>query len=168
MDPAIRMEVVNRSRQAPVDVYTDPKASPTGFPFKVVDVEGSLADEALYQDRERVCDLGYLRTAYKREDGRIDYRCPAEPIDTYVKKGGTTEDAQGRKCLCNALMADIGLGQLRKDGRTERPLITSGDELRSLHRMLDGRADYTAADVVKWLMAGVRSMAGTRSMAGAH
>lgn len=160
MDPAIRMEVVNRSRQAPVDVYTDPKASPTGFPFKVVDVEGSLADEALYQDRERVCDLGYLRTAYKRGDGRIDYRCPAEPIDTYMKKGGTLEETQGRKCLCNALMADIGLGQIRKDGRTERPLITSGDELRSLHRMLDGRQDYTAADAVAWLTAGVRSLAG--------
>lgn len=159
MDPAYRLQVINRSRNAPVDVYTDAKASPTGFPFKVVDVDGSLSDEALYQDRERVCDLGYLRTAYKRGDGRIDYRCPAEPVDTYVKKGGNVEETRGRKCLCNALMADIGLGQIRKDGRVERPLITSGDELRALHRMLDGREDYSAADVIEWLTAGVSSMA---------
>jgi NAD(P)H-dependent flavin oxidoreductase YrpB (nitropropane dioxygenase family) len=155
MEPAIRKEVIRRSQREPVDVYTDAKASPTGFPFKVVDVEGSLADPELYAQRERVCDLGYLRTAFKRTDGRIDYRCPAEPIDTYVKKGGKAEETEGRKCLCNALMSDIGLAQLRKGGAVERPLITSGDDLRSLHRMVVGREDYTAAEALEWLLAGV-------------
>jgi NAD(P)H-dependent flavin oxidoreductase YrpB (nitropropane dioxygenase family) len=150
-----RKAVVRRSKYAPVDVFTDPLASPTGFPFKVVDLEGSLAHADVYAGRTRVCDLGYLRTAYVREDGRIDYRCPAEPVDTYLKKGGALEETVGRKCLCNALMADIGLGQVREHGDVERPLITSGDELRTLNRMLAGRDDYSAADVLEYLLAGV-------------
>ena len=37
---------------------------------------------------ERICDLGYLRQPYKREDGSLGYRCPAEPVADYVRKGG--------------------------------------------------------------------------------
>jgi len=155
MHDAFRRSVIQRSRVAPVDVLTDPRASPTGFPFKVVELEGSLSQAEVAAARTRVCDLGYLRTAFQREDGRIDYRCPAEPVDTYVKKGGAIEETTGRKCLCNALMADIGLAQIRENGDAERPLITSGDELRTLNRMLAGRADYSAADVLEYLLAGV-------------
>ena len=43
-------------------------ASPTGFPFKVVELEGTASDEDVYLDRERVCNLGQLRTAYKRDE----------------------------------------------------------------------------------------------------
>lgn len=136
-------------------MITDARASPTGFPFKVVGLEASLAMEDLYQARERVCDLGYLRTAYRTPGGRIGYRCPAEPVDTYVAKGGAREETVGRKCLCNALMADIGLGQVRRGGEVERPLLTSGDELRSLGRLLRGRSEYTAREVVEYLLGDV-------------
>ena len=159
MAEPFRKAIVRRSKYAPVDVYTDALASPTGFPFKVVDLEGSMAQADVYAARTRTCDLGYLRTAFKREDGRIDYRCPAEPIDTFLKKGGALEETVGRKCLCNALMADIGLGQVRDNGDVERPLITSGDELRSLAVMLAGRDDYSAADVLEYLLAGVTAVA---------
>jgi hypothetical protein len=121
-----------------------------------------------------VCDLGYLRTAYKREDGRVDYRCAAEPVKTYVKKGGKEEDTVGRKCLCNALMADIGHGQRRKDG-PERPIVTSGDDLERIGRFTHGQTRYTADQVIDYLLEGVElsapgadaeEMAGSGSGAG--
>jgi nitronate monooxygenase len=154
MQAGHRREILRRAAADGVDVLTDPLASPTGFPFKVVRLEGSLASEEVYQARERVCDLGYLRIAYRMEDGRIGYRCPAEPVETYLKKGGALEDTTGRKCLCNALMADIGLGQLREGGVAEKPLLTSGDDLRSLGSFLRGRTEYAAGEVLDYLLAG--------------
>jgi NAD(P)H-dependent flavin oxidoreductase YrpB (nitropropane dioxygenase family) len=152
-DHVLRQAAVGKE----VDVYTDARASPTGFPFKVVQLEGSNASTKQYLARQRVCDLGYLRKAYKREDGRIDYRCPAEPVDTYVKKGGRKEDTAGRKCLCNALMADIGHAQVQRNGDVERPILTSGDDLKNLSVFLQGRARYSARDVLDYLLAGVRA-----------
>ena len=60
------------------------------------------------------------------------YRCSAEPVENYVLKGGKAEDTVGRKCLCNALMANIGHQQTRKDGSVEPPLITVGDDLNTI------------------------------------
>ncbi|MDQ3388335.1 MAG: nitronate monooxygenase [Gemmatimonadota bacterium] len=144
-----------------VEVLTDSRASPTGFPFKVVQLGNTASDEGVYRARERVCDLGYLRTAYKGENGRVGYRCPAEPVDTYAKKGGSLDDTVGRKCLCNALMADIGHGQVRDTGEVEPPLITSGDDLIFIKRFLAGRIRYTAADVLEYLVAGVGARIGS-------
>ncbi|HUH13356.1 MAG TPA: nitronate monooxygenase [Longimicrobiales bacterium] len=155
IDRELKDKVLQQALSGEIDVVTDGRASPTGFPFKVVQLEGTNAKRKPYEARTRVCDLGYLRTAFKREDGRVDYRCPAEPVDTYVKKGGRVEDTVGRKCLCNALMADIGHGQFQKDGQTERPLLTSGDDLQNIHRFLDGRDHYSARDVLDFLVSGV-------------
>jgi NAD(P)H-dependent flavin oxidoreductase YrpB (nitropropane dioxygenase family) len=136
-----------------LDVRTDAVASPTGFPFKVVQSKGTLSDRVLYEKRERVCDLGYLRNAYRREDGRLDYRCSAEPVETFVKKGGKREDTEGRKCLCNSLFAAIDQPQVRKDGAVEQPLITSGDEINSIRNLVgDTGTGYTAADVIDYLL----------------
>jgi nitronate monooxygenase len=147
--------VLSESLHAPIDVVTDLRASPTGFPFKVVQLGGTMSSDAVYQARERVCDLGYLRTAFRMDNGRVGYRCPAEPVDTYVKKGGSVEDTVGRKCLCNALLADIGFGQLREGGEVEKPLLTSGDDLRTIQRFADGRPEYTAGDVIDYLLSGL-------------
>jgi nitronate monooxygenase len=151
VDPELKRQVIELSHQGGIDILTDGRASPTGFPFKVVELEATLTSEEPYTKRERVCDLGYLRTAYWREDGRIGYRCAAEPISTFMKKGGCEEETVGRKCLCNALMSNIGHGQVRKDGRKELPLLTSGDELKELGRFLNGRDSYTAKDVIDYL-----------------
>jgi hypothetical protein len=78
------------------------------------------------------------------------YRCAAEPVDAFVAKGGPVEATVGRRCLCNGLLADIGLGQVR-GASVEPPLATSGDDLASLARF---GAHYTAADVVEWLRGG--------------
>ncbi len=134
-------------------VFTDPLASPTGFPFKVAQLEGTSSTLPIYQERKRVCDLGYLREAYSTGDGKIGYRCAAEPVDNYVAKGGKIEDTVGRKCLCNALMANIGHAQTRKDKSVEPPLITVGDDLNSIVQYLEpGRDSYSAADVIKAML----------------
>ncbi|MEP6591388.1 MAG: nitronate monooxygenase [Gemmatimonadota bacterium] len=130
-----------------LEVFTDPRASPTGYPFKVV----RFTDEPDPAVRERVCDLGYLRTAYRRPDGRIGYRCPSEPVAAYVEKGGREEDTVGRRCLCNALLANTGHAQHRGEGVVEAPLLTSGDDLMIMRQFLQGRARYSALDVLEYL-----------------
>ena len=134
-------------------VTTDPLASPTNFPFKVVRVEGSNSELEVYEARPRICDLGYLREAYRTEDGAIDYRCAAEPVTVYASKGGKLENTAGRKCLCNGLMANIDLPQVRAGNRVERGLITSGDDLTALGVFLDAGPVYSAAHVVAKLTA---------------
>lgn len=159
--PELKRQVMEQAQHGEIDVLTDFRASPTGFPFKVVQLGSTLANEFVYQARERVCDLGYLRTAYKQENGRVGYRCPAEPVDTYLKKGGDVADTVGRKCLCNALMADVGFGQLREGGDREKPLITSGDDLKQIRRFLGpGRLEYTAGDAIDFLLSRVGSPVG--------
>lgn len=143
-----RTEVQQRAQQERLSVYTDPKASPTGFPFKVVQLPNTLSNPELYAQRMRICDIGYLREAYWDDKNRVGWRCPAEPVDQYVAKGGKPEEAVGRKCLCNALMSDAGLAQIQKNGEVEKPLLTSGDGISAL---LEWKLGYTAADVVHYL-----------------
>jgi len=51
--------VLQKAMNGSLDVFTDPLASPTGFPFKVTRLMGTVSDEEIYTARERVCDLGY-------------------------------------------------------------------------------------------------------------
>jgi NAD(P)H-dependent flavin oxidoreductase YrpB (nitropropane dioxygenase family) len=153
--PGIKRAVLEMIKAGRAKVFTDPLASPTGFPFKVVEIPGTISEESVYEERRRVCDLGYLREVYEDENGNHGYRCASEPVADYVRKGGKIEDTVGRKCLCNALMADVGLGQSRKSRGTELPLVTSGDDLAAILPLL-GSADnsYGAADVVQFLLTG--------------
>lgn len=156
MDPEVRLALIEKARSGDAHVFTDPKASPTGFPFKVALLEGTVSEQPVYEERTRVCDLGYLRSPYRREDGSLGYRCPSEPVDHYTSKGGDVAETEGRKCLCNALMANIGMPQNRQDGSTEKPLITSGDDLVNLAEYLPpGATDYSAAEVLALLLEGV-------------
>jgi NAD(P)H-dependent flavin oxidoreductase YrpB (nitropropane dioxygenase family) len=150
----LKRSVLAHAARRAVDVFTDPRASPTGYPFKVVRWPADPLASAP-ESRTRVCDLGGLRVPYVRPDGRLGYRCPAEPVEAYVEKGGLVDDTVGRHCLCNALMANIGHPQVRAGGRVEPPLLTSGDDLTSIGRFLKGRTTYTAADVLDYLLSGV-------------
>jgi nitronate monooxygenase len=135
-------------------VFTDPLASPTGFPFKVARVGGSLSEESAFQARPRICDLGYLREAYREPNGDVGFRCPAEPPSLFVSKGGALEQTHGRKCICNALLANIGHPQVRGGRHTENGLVTAGDDLSGVGRFLPaGATSYTAADVVTAILA---------------
>jgi nitronate monooxygenase len=153
MRPDLKNELLAQAVAGSGVVFTDPLASPTGFPFKVALIQGSYSDPAVAEARTRVCDIGLLRESYAMPDGKIGYRCSAEPVANYVAKGGKVEDAMGRKCLCNALMANIGYQQTRKDGSVEPPLVTIGDDLNTVAQFLaPGRTSYKAADVVESLL----------------
>lgn len=136
-------------------VFTDPLASPTGFPFKVACLEGTNSELDTYTARPRVCDLGFLRQAYRTPEGGIGYRCASEPVTVYLAKGGHIEETVGRKCVCNGLLANIGYPQVRNGKRIEHGLITAGDDLTSVGRFLKpGRTEYSAGDVISQLMTG--------------
>ena len=151
--PEIRRELVREALAGESIIFTDPLASPTGFPFKVAKLAGSLSDDAVYQQRRRICDLGALRQPYRRADGKIGYRCPAEPVAAYVAKGGKEEDTVGRKCLCNALIANAGMPQRLPDGSEEKCLITMGDDLIEVGRFCSAeQVDFSAADVVQAIL----------------
>ena len=152
--PAIRRSLRTAATARTLRVHADPRASPTGFPFKVAHLNGTLSDEAVYAERSRVCDVGYLRTPYRTASGRIGYRCPAEPIDDFVRKGGLPADAVDRRCLCNGLVSAIGLGQRLEDGATEPPIVTIGHDLTFLPHLIgdgDGADEYSAQQVIDYL-----------------
>jgi len=144
--PDVKRRVLDAVTVGTASVRTDPRASPTGYPFKVVEIASEQQPE-----RRRICDIGYLRTPARTAGGKLVYRCPAEPVDAYVAKGGKEEDTIGRKCLCNGLVASVGYAQLRAES-VEPPLITSGDDLLRLPRFTRGRSSYSAADVIDYLL----------------
>lgn len=148
----LKQTIIERALAGELDVRTDPLASPSGFPFKVAQLAGTLSDPEVYAARERKCDVGMLRTTYRRPDGRIGYRCAGEPVDTYVAKGGNVDDTVGRQCLCNGLLSTVGLAQERPDG-AEPPIVTIGDDAEVVVRSLTTEArPWRAADVVDHLL----------------
>jgi nitronate monooxygenase len=154
VQPELKQEALRLSRLGQAGVFTDPLASPAGFPFKVAQLAGTLSDVALYASRPRLCDLGYLRHPYRRADGTIGYRCPAEPLTSFLHKGGALLDTDGRKCVCNGLPATVGLGQIRPKSGAELSLVTAGDDLAQIAQFLTpGRDTYSAADVLRQLLA---------------
>ena len=150
LDPELRRQLLAGARAGDLTVRNEPHASPAGFPFKVAQLNGTLSEDDTYRRRPRHCDLGYLRTPYRRPDGSVGFRCSAEPVDEYVRKGGGADDTDGRRCLCNGLTSAIGLGQHRPDGYAEPPLLTLGQDLTFLPGLPQG--DYTAADVITYLL----------------
>lgn len=154
----LKKMLVAQAARGTANVFTDPLASPTGFPFKVAQLAGTYSDPGVAAARTRICDMGYLREAYWTHDGQIAYRCAAEPEASYVAKGGKIEDCAGRKCLCNALLANIGHPQTRRDGVAEPPLVTVGDDVNNVAAFLrNGAESYSAAAVVLSLMRGAAS-----------
>ncbi|MEZ5419934.1 MAG: nitronate monooxygenase, partial [Vicinamibacterales bacterium] len=158
----LRRALLKRVADGTAEVTTNAAASPTGFPFKVASLDGTLSDPAVGAARPRVCDLGYLREAYRTDEGGVAFRCPAEPVNVFVAKSGHADQTDGRSCICNALMATAGLPQVRAGKWVEPPIVTMGDDLAGVGRFLPpGAADYTAADVVTRLMAGIEPRPGT-------
>jgi len=153
----IRDELIAAARKGELNVRNDALASPTGFPFKVAMLPGTVGVEEVYAERPRICDLGFLRTAYLTPDGKVGYRCPSEPVDAYVAKGGDKDATVGRRCVCNGLTATIGLGQTRPDGYQEPPLVTLGQDLSFLPHLLGDSTGYDASDVMAYLTSEVTS-----------
>jgi NAD(P)H-dependent flavin oxidoreductase YrpB (nitropropane dioxygenase family) len=148
----LRAALLGAALDGTLSVRNEPAASPAGFPFKVAQLPGTLADEQVYAARPRLCDLGYLRVPYQRDSSRVGYRCPAEPPDAYQRKGGAVTETAGRRCLCNGLLATIGLGQRLAAG-TEPPVVTLGQDLGFLPGLVAATGtDFGAADVLAYLL----------------
>ena len=143
----VKRRVLAAVETGEASVRTDPRASPTGYPFKVVELAGDQGRP----ERTRICDIGLLRTPARVASGRIVYRCPAEPVADYVAKGGDESDTVGRQCLCNGLMAGVGYAQTRATG-DEPPFITSGDDLLRIPQHLRETGSYSANDVISYLL----------------
>lgn len=153
MAPELRSAVIQAASEGTIKVMTDPRASPTGFPFKVVQVDGTVSQPAVYAARERVCDLGVLRQCYRMPDGTVGYRCSGEPLEDYRRKGGDDAETVGRKCVCNGLMAAAGYGQVLHGGGIEPSLVTAGDQTGQIrHFLKPGKASYSADDVLDRLL----------------
>jgi nitronate monooxygenase len=153
MSHELRKAVLHAACEGSVKVFTDPYASPTGFPFKVLQLAGTVSNADEFAARERVCDLGYLRQCYREGDRTVGYRCPGEPLDDYLRKGGKEPETSGRKCVCNGLVSAVGYGQVRHSGEVEPSLVTAGDDAAGIHRFLrPGRDRYSADDVLDSLL----------------
>ena len=155
---SLKRQVLGEVLAGTLDVRSDWRASPTGFPFRVIQLEGTVSDPEIAAGRKAVCDLGALRSPYKKANGDIDYRCPAEPLAVYTRKGGRAANAEGRRCLCNALLSAADLPQQRPDGSVEPAIVTSGDDFRAVEALAsNGSAGgpYLASAVVDYLRAGL-------------
>jgi len=142
----IKQELRRKSFAGELQVLASPVASPSGFPFQVVQMEGTLSDPIVYEKRERDCTLGYLVHAYKTKRGRIGFRCPAEPITAYVRKGGDVEHAEGRVCLCEGLAAAVG------HAPNKPSIVTLGKDLSFAPNVMSNPDDtYSAEDVINFI-----------------
>ena len=154
--PELKRQALELSQHGQAAVFTDPRVSPAGFPFKVAQIKGTLSEAKLAEERSRICDLGYLRHLYSKPDGALGYRCPAEPVKDYLRKGGLLEETVGRQCICNGLVSTAGFPQPRPGRGDELAIVTAGDELVNVASFLKpGRDTYTALEVLERLLAGV-------------
>ena len=151
LERSLKDQIIKQAASNELDVFTAPLASPTGFPFKVARLYNTNSEKNMYEARLRRCDLGLLRETYKKDDATIGYRCAAEPVDHFIKKGGTIEQTAGRKCLCNGLFADVGLAQITV-GIKEKPLVTIGDDVKNIHNFLNKGNSFSASDVINILL----------------
>lgn len=155
MDPFYRAKMRRLGFRNELDVFTDPEASPTGFPFKVPRLKGTLSEPEVYMARKRECKISALQFACELPDGKIVFRCASEPIADYVRKGGKAGDTVGHKCLCYGL---FGAAHDKFSGKNlvnpgQPPIFTLGDDVSFLkHLMADGNSSYTAPAAFEWLM----------------
>jgi len=145
--PVYRRRMRRLGYQGELVVRTDPTASPTGFPFKVLQLIGTMSETEVYTARVRNCSRKALQFPAERE-GKIVFRCSAEPVDDYLRKGGKLEDTVGVRCLCNGLFSAAGLGD-----PNELPIFTMGDDVSFLRRLMaDESSSYGATDAIAWLL----------------
>ena len=148
MNPIYRAKMRRLGYRGELTVRTDPNASPTGFPFKVPQLAGTMSEPEVYAARERNCSRKALQFPAERADGKIVFRCAAEPVDDFLKKGGRLEDTVGARCLCNGLFSAAGLGDPK-----ELPIFTMGDDVSFLRHLMRGENDsYTAAEGIAYLL----------------
>jgi nitronate monooxygenase len=159
MKPEYRSAILAalKSGVSDADLVRTTTYSPTGFSFKVVQLHDTLSEDDVYVDRKRVCDIGMLQQrGFNKPDEQgqrtLFQRCPAGPIETYVKKRGMERNTDERRCLCNGLLSCVGLGQVKEihGELVEEPaIVTLGSRLDGVRRLSrQGQSHYYVQDVV--------------------
>ncbi len=159
MKPEYRTAILTaiKSGTDDADLVRTTTFSPTGFAFKVVQLQDTLADDDIYNDRVRICDIGILQQrGFNKPDEQgqrtLFQRCPAGPVATYVDKRGLANNTDERRCLCNGLLACVGLGQVKeiRGELVEEPaIVTLGNHLDGVRRLSrQGQTAYHVEDVV--------------------
>ncbi|MCH6254952.1 hypothetical protein MLD52_00210 [Puniceicoccaceae bacterium K14] len=147
MNWSIRRRALASVRAKIANVDTEGNGSPTGFPFKTLNLPATEGGRNAGDRKRQECAHGYLRSAYRKDDGSLGWRCSAEPIERFIAKGGVVEDCTGRRCLCNGLLATAGHSHVMKGGELELPLVTSGN-VDCLEQFVGKKGDYDANTVV--------------------
>ena len=139
----------------PEDPLMNPTCTGTGAsPVPIVD---TLADQEVYASRQRVCDIGLLQqvgVSKPGEDGvrTLFQRCAAAPVAGYINKRGLERNTEDRRCLCNGLLACVGLGQVKRlqgEWQEEPAIVTLGNHLDGIRRLSrQGQTHYWVKDVV--------------------
>lgn len=159
MKPEYRSAVFDKLRYGADDasLVKTTLFSPTGFSFKVAQLEGTLSEDEVYETRRRTCDIGLLQQrgfSKPNVDGTrtLFQRCAAAPIDNYVENRGIERNTDERRCLCNGLLASVGLGQVKTvngEWIEEPAIITLGNRLDHVRRLSrQGQTTYHVQDVV--------------------
>ncbi|MEK7501866.1 MAG: nitronate monooxygenase [Patescibacteria group bacterium] len=152
MRPDLRAKARELGFLGKLGIRKDMRFSPTGFPFQVAVLDGTLSEESVYDSRIRVCKHGALVSLYEKLDGIIGYRCPSEPVKLYIHKGGKEEDTVNRGCLCNGLISTAGFCTER-----EPPVVTLGDDVSFLSKvMASANSSYSAEDALSFLLGDVQ------------
>ncbi len=148
----VKRELRGQIAAGTLQVSTSATASPTGFPFQVVQHAETLSETQVYQSRQRLCNIGQLVEAYKKPGGSgtgVGFRCPGEPVGAYLRKGGRQEKTAGVVCLCNGLASAAGFGRVVRKG-PEPMILTLGKNV-DFYDQIDTSPDgsYRAEDVVR-------------------
>lgn len=147
LDPDFRRSAIGQALRGELRVKQDPDASPTGYPFQVVQRPGSLSEQEVFDQWYRDCSVQGLHKAHRMLSGQLEYRCPAGPIQAYLRKEGRIEDTKHSRCLCRGLLRAIGRGD-----PGDAPIFTLGRDSSSLkHLAFPPDYSYTAAQVIKYL-----------------
>lgn len=147
----LKLRLLEEIREGRLNVKTSPTVSPSGYPFQVVQLEGTLSEGKVFEDRVRICNFGHLVEAYKKDDGDIGFRCPGEPVDDFVKKGGDRSRAETSVCLCNGLVSATQFGGITP--RDEPMIVTLGKDTSFVQRLeTDSDGMYSAAAVVRYML----------------
>jgi NAD(P)H-dependent flavin oxidoreductase YrpB (nitropropane dioxygenase family) len=142
-----KRELRQKSLDGSLVVVTSADASPSGFPFQVAQIDETVSDPSVYDARKRVCTYGYLVKPYMDEKGEIGFRCPAEPVDAFVRKGGKLEVTEGRRCLCAGLSAAVN-----RAGAEEPAIVTLGKDHSFACKLMRTPNDTCSAeDVVRFI-----------------
>lgn len=146
MRPDLKAKIIHAGLKGTLKVRTDFSASPTGFPFKIAEIPGTMSEWIIHKTRKRICDECALRSPCITSEWDIGYRCSSEPIEDYVNKGGKIEDTEGSMCLCNGLMATAWV----KDN--EPPIVTLGDDTSFIKKLGSFEGFYSARDALNYLL----------------